>query len=338
MAAPISSTTSAERTDWLSLHAFYAADEDRLLVDGVAPLIRSLRERRLIERYFFIRYWLEGPHVRLRLRPAAGVAADDLAAEVETRIAAYLARHPSADPVLPRQDTYRSMFLAEYGQASWDRRYGRDGHMPVRHNNTVRREEYAPEYERYGGPAGIELAEWHFEVSSDLVLRLLADRSPQRRARLGLSAQLGLILCLTFLGDDARAAAFLDGYRDFWANAYGPAGADLSRMSGAASLTHAGPLRRRAEQIRATLRAAGPDQPAPGGWLTHCRLLRQQVAALTAAGELEPPPGAPAGALPERLLHSYLHMTNNRLGVGVLEEAYLAGLLRTVLTGAGGAP
>jgi thiopeptide-type bacteriocin biosynthesis protein len=334
MAAPTSSTTSAERTDWLSLHAFYAADEDRLLVDCVAPLIRSLRERRLIDRYFFIRYWLEGPHVRLRLRPAAGVPAEDLATEAETRMADYLARHPSADPpVRPRPATYRSMFLAEYDQASWDRRYGRDGHMPVRHNNTVRREEYVPEYRRYGGPAGIELAEWHFEASSDLVLRLLAGRSPRRRARLGLSAQLGLILCLTFLGDGARAARFLDRYRDFWANAYGPAGAHLRRMSRAAYSAHADPLRRRAEQIQATLRSAGADQPAPGGWPAHCRLLRQRVAALMAADRLEPSPGTPAGAMPERLLHSYLHMTNNRLGVGVLEEAYLADLLRAALAG-----
>ena len=55
--------------EWLSFHVFYAANSNPILVEGVTPVIRRLRAEGLIERWFFIRYWLEGPHVRLRVHP-----------------------------------------------------------------------------------------------------------------------------------------------------------------------------------------------------------------------------------------------------------------------------
>ncbi|MGW5640608.1 lantibiotic dehydratase C-terminal domain-containing protein, partial [Streptomyces sp. NPDC003832] len=53
---------------WQAVHVFYAANPQPLLVNCVGPLISELREDGLLAGHFFINYWLEGPHVRLRPR------------------------------------------------------------------------------------------------------------------------------------------------------------------------------------------------------------------------------------------------------------------------------
>ena len=45
-----------------------------LLLQCVGPLVDELDADGLLAGYFFINYWLEGPHVRLRLRPATPAA------------------------------------------------------------------------------------------------------------------------------------------------------------------------------------------------------------------------------------------------------------------------
>jgi thiopeptide-type bacteriocin biosynthesis protein len=317
--------------DWISVHVFYAGRLEPLLVDCVGPLVRSLRQRGLVERYFFIRYWLEGPHLRLRLLPAPGVAAAAVTAEAEADLDAFLARRPALYD-LDRAglvERYRRMFIAEYGEQRWLSTHGATGDVPIRDNNTYHYIRYEREYDRYAGPAGVELAEWHFEVSSDVVLRLLATTNAHVRSiLLGQSVQLMLVLCLELLGDDHRVARFLARYRDHWELAYGEdvvaghAGYDrlYRRM--------ADRLFRRVQAIRASMR----DTPGPDGqptllerqWIAHCRQLRRRLRVLGPA----PDPGT---ALLPKLLSSYVHMTNNRLGVSVLEEAYLAHVVRSAL-------
>jgi hypothetical protein len=74
-------------------------------------------------------------------------------------------------------------------------------------------------------------------------------------------------------------------------------------------------------------------------WLAHARELRGRLAALHARGELVFPPSPRRPSSRETasaldldsttsvLLSSYIHMTNNRLGVSILDESYLAHLL-----------
>src|SRR5215218_9452764 len=80
---------------WISVHVFYSSNGNPLLADGVAPLVARLRARGLISRYFFIRYWLGGPHVRLRLLPAEAAGADEVKAVAEADLRAFLARRPA---------------------------------------------------------------------------------------------------------------------------------------------------------------------------------------------------------------------------------------------------
>src|SRR5262245_6381664 len=148
---------TATHGQWISIHVFYAGNADEMLVECVAPLVARLRNRGLIQRYFFIRYWLEGPHVRLRLLPSAHGDAGAVRAEASSAVDAFLRRRP-APPRVDDEHThtvYKRLYLAEYGQPRWDACYGPDGSMPLRPNNSYHFTEYEPEFDRYGGPDGL---------------------------------------------------------------------------------------------------------------------------------------------------------------------------------------
>ncbi len=80
---------------WQSHHIFYTAQSRPLLTECVGPLVRRLRERGLVHRYFFINYWLEGPHVRLRIQPASDAVSEQVRLETVQAVTAFLARRPA---------------------------------------------------------------------------------------------------------------------------------------------------------------------------------------------------------------------------------------------------
>ncbi|MFF5180735.1 lantibiotic dehydratase C-terminal domain-containing protein [Micromonospora sp. NPDC000316] len=328
---------------WLSVHVFYASNANPMLVEGVRPLVDELRAEGLISRYFFIKYWMEGPHVRLRVLPAPGVDPAVVRARVDAAIGAFLRRRPALYEVdsAGLGDLYKQMFLAEYSQQRWDEEYGPDGVMPMRANNSHHHIPYEREYGRYGGPAGIELAEWHFEHSSDVVLDLLATTNVHvRPVLLGLSAQLTMMMCAVFLDDDQRIAGFLDEYRSFWEVSYAEPSDDYHASFDTSYRRMDAALRGRLADIcvAARDRTSGRLGGVEGRWLDHCTALRDRVVALVEGGELLFQRGGGdltpvtdlAAALPI-LLSSYVHMTNNRLGVSILDEIYLSYLLRAAL-------
>src|SRR5579883_2197516 len=208
---------------WINIHIFYASNANPMLVETIEPLVNDLRERGLIRRYFFIKYFQEGPHVRLRLLLQEGVAEEEVKRIAEEAINSYLKRRPalySADNE-KAQAFYKDMYITEYGQEKWDEVYGAEGVMPLRQNNSLHYIDYEPEYSRYGGPEGIEVAEWHFEKSSEIVLRLIRTTNLHVRSiLLGLSIQLALPLCLAFLEDEQKVRDFLFSYGKYWLDSY----------------------------------------------------------------------------------------------------------------------
>jgi hypothetical protein len=327
---------------WLSVHVFYASNANPMLVECVRPLVDRLRAEGLISRYFFIKYWLEGPHVRLRLLPAPGVDPAVVRAEVDTAIDGFLRRRPALYEADSEglADLYRQMFLAEYGEQRWNETYGPDGVMPMRPNNSYAYIPYEREYGRYGGPAGVELAEWHFEQSSDVVLHLLATTNVHvRPVLLGLATQLMMMMCAVFLRDERRIADFLEEYRRFWEVSYQEPSDEYHASFDTSYRRMADSLRDRLTALR---RAARGEADTTAGvekrWLAHCHELRNRVTDLVASGVVwfqrgggDPTPTTdPDVALPV-LLSSYMHMTNNRLGVSILDEIYLSYVIRKAL-------
>lgn len=318
---------------WIAVHVFYASNANPMLVECVQPLVASLRERKLIAGFFFITYWLEGPHIRIRLLPAEGADPAEIRAELAEALSAFLRRRPALyDADRAGMDVlYRRLFVAEYGEEKWERTYGESG-MPFRANNSFEYFPYEPEYDRYGGPAGIEVSEWHFEKSSDIVLRLLGTANMHvRPVLLGQSIQLAAMLCFEFLGTAERVTRFLDDYRMFWETNFAEDSPKRYEFFDAAYTRMAPRLVERVAAIRD--RVAGLDAeltPLETEWLAHVRELRCRTSALAERGELTFARG-PVSEVHHALsilLSSYLHMTNNRLGVTIADEVYLAYILR----------
>jgi hypothetical protein len=355
--APAAGQGATAPGEWQPLHVFYAANPQPLLVNCVRPLIASLQEDGLLAGHFFLNYWLEGPHVRLRLRPASAEATAEVRRRAEEAVDAFLRSRPALYEVDTGflNEFYNALFEIEFPQGDRGDFMGEDGRMNLRPNNSRSWEPYSPEYAKYGGPAGVELAEWHFAYSSDLVINAFSTMNLHlRTVLLGTSAQLMMVMLSCFLPDARKQADYLDQYYEFWHRAFPGTGFIGSKEYDRNYAETAPGLRRRYREIRGAVAAmrdarqgaadgaAGAPVRLPAflqGWSQHCLELRSRVVSLAESGRLvfaAPEDGTArpttdlAHVLPT-LLSPYMHMTNNRLHVTIRDEAYLAHVLGRVL-------
>ncbi|WP_327714412.1 lantibiotic biosynthesis protein [Streptomyces sp. NBC_00490] len=336
MTSTITSGTGA----WQATHVFYAANPRPLLIECVRPLVDELEAEGLIASYFFINYWLEGPHVRLRLKPATPQAEPEVRRRTEQAIDAFLAARPALYEVDSGflNDFYNTLFEIEFPGTERGHYMDDQGRMKLRPNNSRSAEAYEPEYGKYGGPAGIELAEWHFRHSSDLVIDALRTKNLHlRTVLLGTAAQLMMVMSGSFLPGDQELTDYLDSYYEFWHKAFPGTGFIGTTEYDSNYAAMAPDLAARFAGIRA---AVGRGEPGAlpaflAGWAEHCAELRDRARVLAADGDLvfrswdgerDETVTDPAVALP-LLLSPYMHMTNNRLHVTIRDEAYLSHVL-----------
>ncbi|MFI9627132.1 lantibiotic dehydratase C-terminal domain-containing protein [Streptomyces sp. NPDC052042] len=365
-------TTPAEQTrragTWQATHIFYAANPRPMLTQCVRPLIEELEADGLIDGYFFINYWLEGPHVRLRIKPATPDAEAEVRRRTEAAVDAFLTERPALYEVDSGflNDFYNTLFDIEFPGAERGHYTDEQGRMRLRPNNSRSAEPYEPEYGKYGGPAGIELAEWHFRKSSDLVIDAFRTKNLHlRTVLLGTSAQLMMVMSAAFLPDCQELADYLDSYYEFWHRAFPGTGFIGSEEYDRNYAAMAPGLAARFARVRTAVAAvadragegfgtggrdgdgnadAEGDDAArlPGflaGWADHCAELREKAVELTLNGDLvfrswdgehDELVTDPAASLP-LLLSPYMHMTNNRLHVTIRDEAYLSHVLGRAL-------
>ena len=283
---------------WLSSHLYFHGelfgdDDDRILLGDVAPAVDAWHRQGVLSTYFFIRYNDGANHIRLRLRPTNG-STERLEAELERLVE-------------------RSPRLSG-----------------------MRRQPYEPETERYGGPDGLRVSEQHFVDSSRATLALLRKVQPEdRSSRLGKALLAQLVLLHTFLPDRSEAA-------------------DLGRRFGMSY------LRRRAgnpeqqqrwiedfergfdrqsdrlsqyvEVAWDALTTGAPLTPELDAFLLDLRRTRDALHTLSTGAKLMDGRGNTTWeACVQWLLPSYLHMKNNRLGINLREECYLAVLIHRTL-------
>lgn len=341
--------------EWQAVHIFYAANPQPLLVKCIRPLVASLEDDGLLAGHFFLNYWLEGPHVRLRLRPARAEDTAEVRRRAEEAIDAFLRSRPALYEVDTGflNEFYNSLFEIEFPKGDRSAFMGEDGRMNLRPNNSRSWEPYSPEYGKYGGPAGVELAEWHFAHSSDLVAQAFSSMNLHlRTVLLGTSAQLMMVMLSCFLPDARKQADYLDQYYEFWHRAFPGTGFIGSEEYDRNYAQTAPGLGRRYREIRRAVAAARPDAgrgdgaadqvrlPAfLSGWSRHCSELRERVVQAAERGELvfalpddeDASPTTDLAVVLPTLLSPYMHMTNNRLHVTIRDEAYLAHILGRVL-------
>jgi len=323
---------------WISVHIFYGREQRVLLLECIAPMLAELEKAGVVDRYFFVRYWEGGPHVRLRVIPSPGFE-EQVKQAVECRLQEFLASRPVffAVPQVAEQ-WWRRSFILEYGEAELHRKYGPEGIIPRYPENTFHYIPYEPEYARYGGPEGMEISERHFHVSSRMALeRLTWDNMHAGGVRIAQTVQIMLGLCFAFLETQEAVARFTMEYATSWYRRFfdGKASvlnAQVLPMADLAVGRVSRRIRRAAQDFQAGTFHAITRQDAE--WFDHGRRLRSEMRTLIQNGRVrvsDMPRRADASddslASLIALLFSYVHMTNNRLGASLSEEVGMAYLV-----------
>jgi thiopeptide-type bacteriocin biosynthesis protein len=277
---------------WLSAHLFWTGPLDELLRGCVAPVVAYASRQRLVTRFFFIRYAEGGPHIRLRLSIASAEAQQELTAYLLAQVADFQSSMP---PKLAEAAPVRVSFLP-----------------------------YEPETARYGGPAGLPLAEAFFEASSRAVLRWLGIPEVVPDASRLLTA---VLLHTLFVGaclPPALTTEWLGRYTDDWLPHDPQAGLPQPAEQAAWRALFAEHYQRQraalCELVQPYWPATAPAQPLLPRWLASFR-----VAACHASKSYQR--AVPDPARRQAIYASLLHMTNNRLGVPNHDEAFVAYLL-----------
>ena len=298
--SPVLERPASSTDAWASVHLFfegniYTEKADQILRDVVSPLLQRPEIKEKITRWFFIRYNQGGSHLRLRLQGDAQA--------IEAEVMPFLGSESPVHSLLVRSD--------------W---------VP-----------YEPEFDRYGGLRGIDLAERIFQVSSEVALDLVR-RLPEvdRSSRLGKAMLAMLVLIYVFASERRDAAAFAGSYGTNYLRTMVPDATQQERWME----TFEKGFDRQADRLAAYVEAAwealeDEDELTPelDRYRQGLRPLRdefhhlQDEMAFEAHGRVFESLGESVG----RIVPSYLHMMNNRLGVSIQEETYLSVLIRLTL-------
>ena len=185
--APRVQRAFAPGSEWLYLKAYTGtASADRILTDTVGPVIDQLRDAGVLDHWFFLRYADPEHHLRLRLHGEPAALRERALPALTDALADHLG----------------------------------DGTI-----SKVAVDTYDREIERYGGDAGIELAEFIHEADSGAVLKVLGlldiDDGPEARWKLCMYATDRLLadagLDMQQRRDWAKSGAA--GYRSEYPNA-----------------------------------------------------------------------------------------------------------------------
>jgi len=287
---------------WIAFHLHYHADLDRLLTAFVRPLLTELVAAPSIDRSFFVRYALGGPHLRLRLRVLDGQESA-VRALVTARAAAFFHEAPST-PSMPVEAIHR----INQSILATDANEHDDAILP---DNCALERPFEPETERYGGAALLPCSLDYFALSSARALRFLDAHGGTPRAR-----QLPLILRM-LLGE---ALGFATDGEELLALIASP----FEGHEAMKPFVDRGD-RLFAEQKEAFCRLVRSDVEAHLGAAKPAALAGLDL--FEAARDLAAAWGPAPAATRLRIAGSQTHMSANRLGLRNPEEVYLGRVL-----------
>ncbi|MFF2629913.1 thiopeptide-type bacteriocin biosynthesis protein [Kitasatospora griseola] len=321
--------TTPQDMGWRSWHlhiaTFVPAALDAVVTEVVGPLADRLE---LLEPdgppWFFVRYWQGGPHLRLRVSGLTQAESNGVEVALASRLHALDAATPPARRI--DQETYARAVrrLAAAGEQG----------VPLPAGELlapgVRRATYQPEYQRYGGRHRIAESELLFHCSSRVALRACLARAGTPHALAsGLEAFAAACSVLDG-GEDGRSGSrsrFLTAQRDAWLDWTLPSDtepdssvpahtADTRRQRAVIAQAQAAALGTLAPRLREAMRDGDPrwaEWTDPLG--AALRTWTAEFGSARAAG----------------IFGSHLHMTANRLGVGLGQQTRITELLLALL-------
>jgi thiopeptide-type bacteriocin biosynthesis protein len=282
--------------DWLYLKIYprNLNQLDHVVRQIVSPAIRHARADADLERWFFVRYADErGWHIRLRLRgsePARRRWFSEFSGLIDATL-----------PSLPEDNSTERRLIPTSGAARVQT--AQAGYALA---------SYEPECEKYGGVAGMGIAEEFFEASSELAVQALQQVSASGDHQI---LVLALTRSLVWQTHETQAdrECFLRRYLWYWTGQDGFGARRVRRKLREAAARRMDFLSRQFASLK--------THPVLSAFLGDFeRAIRATLSKLQRVERY-------LTESPSSLSFEYLHMSNNRLGVFPLEEAYVAALL-----------
>lgn len=318
---------------WLSVYLFYTAPTDVFLAKAVKPLIDTLLKTGAIEQFFFIRYDERGPHIRLRI----------------------LAEQPVIDKIiLPNLTEHFNNYFKMYPSSRVEPSYHPD--TPADQiwfpNNSVQIVDYEPETARYGGENGLKYSERQFYFSSKATLEALLPASRNNLPYdqiLGVAIKLHLAMAYAYGMTMDKAADFFAAIFTHWIpfavgrermlkEQYNQLLKKMTENYQQGFLEQKSALTPYIAAVWAACKEEnGFEEEFMNEWLRENKRLALELRLAYAQNTLQQRP-------PEYLLQihtstdeedlgmwqfyaDFVHLTNNRLGIGNEDESYIAYLI-----------
>lgn len=306
---------------WVSVHLFYAEPWESFLALGIKSFVDGLDKENRITGFFFIRYWERGPHIRLRVKVNSEADVADMNSRITDYFQAYFDAYPSS--------------IESPGQ----------GNYP---NNSVQFIGYEPEVERYGGEEGVAIAEKYFEVSSRMVLRLIEKNRDEwdYDLALGLAIEMQLGFVMQFTSGIDEIKRFLTSFTE-WTFCFG-AMLQLRNKAGANSqeddffkalfdqqaATIVPYVQNVYQEIKVNSTETDQDIQEWNSLIFPILESLKFVCNKQIFTDNRFAANDDAGLGKTRwwmILYSYMHMTNNRLGIKNQDEGYLAYIIKKAI-------
>lgn len=287
-------------TNWRAYYLFYHADRDFLLRHLLRPLVSELLDLALIDRFFFVRYGLGGPHVRIRWCARSDQAANLAEARLAEHVSLFFSQWPSTQPLSPDKIRAHNRGLLSVDEVV------DTGEDQVYPDNSWHRGPLLIEVERYGGPERVDASLNHFCLSSVEVLEMLDEHAESGSGWVRAAMiRLALRLAWGLTSNEEEFINYATYAKDFFGDRLRRCTEEGERVFSRTSSQIVGMVR---DELTKLARAE------------EC-LTSLAAAAAVLADRISASPGY------KYIAASHIHMTANRLGLLNPDEVYLSGIL-----------
>jgi thiopeptide-type bacteriocin biosynthesis protein len=310
---------------WISCHIFSLQKIDALLKNAIAPFMLGLKKNKEIEQFFFIRYWEKGPHIRLRLKVESISKEEEIKDKLGSYFNAYFQKNKSVmTEELLKYFKENDYFLTD------------DIHFI----------EYVPETLRYGGDLALIIAEEQFQLSSSCVLELFSGKkSWNYNYALGKAIQMhiGFVKSVNF--SIKEAYSFFSFVYGSWSKGFFSENHKNKRESDKLEKMFSNHFSKQKDILYESVKSLWScsselekyDESWYIEWLRGNRKIHEKIKKIQIKHGLTIPDSfmtqnlGAANTLSQELWYlynSYMHMTNNRLGILNQDEVYLLYILK----------
>lgn len=322
-----------EKETWLAAYLYYEQPWEEFLFSGLLPFVETAFAKGFAKQFFFIRYWERGPHIRLRIKGSSSILTSELKPLLIQHFTSFFSQFPSTRIIPEAVDT-------------------KDESMPWFPNNTIQFIPYEPETERYAGETGLAISEEQFQASSKAVLSVIKKSKEWDYTKaLGAAIQLHLSFASSMGMQSEEAAGFFHKVFFNWLpsaySGFGRKNLSIKEIKNREATTLEAFDKTYEEQkeillpfINTVWEGLQEEAEFEEEWLnTWIKELKEIKEALLVAKEnrlltipqwfhyLESSNFTKDQQALWFLYDSYIHMTNNRLGIQNRDEGFLGYLL-----------